>query len=58
MLFDFTTAASLLALSSFTTAATFQHKRATLTNTIDTALYAYGEDADGARVFYHNGKKW
>ena len=52
MLFQYSTAASLLALCSLSNAFALHHKR----DTTETALYAYGSEADGAPVFYSNGK--
>ena len=52
MLFSYSTAASLLALCSFSDALAFKHKR----DTSDVTVYAYGSEANGAPVFYVNGK--
>lgn len=51
MFFQYSTAASFLALCSLPNALAFNHKRDTTT----TSLYAYGSEADGAPVFYSNG---
>lgn len=52
MLLQYSTAASLLALCSLSNAYALKHKR----DSSEVALYAYGSEADGAPVFYDNGK--
>jgi hypothetical protein len=52
MLFQYSTTASLLALCSLSNAFALNRKR----DTTEAALYAYGSEADGAPVFYSNGK--
>lgn len=52
MLLQYSTAASFLALCSLSNAFTLNHKRATT----EATLYAYGTEANGARIFYSNGQ--
>lgn len=54
MLFKTTPITALLALTSLSTAASIRNNKR---DTTETALYAYGEEANGAPVFYGPGGK-
>lgn len=54
MLYDLIKIASLFALCGISTAAAVTQKRDTTSGVV---LYAYGEDSDGAAVFYDNGER-